>query len=116
MKLLALDFNDNEITDEGVQHISNINSLENLSCSNENITDNCLEFISRLPHLKVLRIHTGHITCKGIMHHLKAVESLKEIFVNSPNRKVKEFAQFCYDRGMILNNLEPSVYEQYCRD
>ncbi len=70
-------------TDETLQRIAAVRSIEALDVSSSRISDEGLSHLTQMPRLGSLALHSHGITDAGIAH-LKALHSLRELWIACP--------------------------------
>ena len=78
LKMLVLS-SDVAITDAGVAHLAALQNLEQLYLP-EGITDDGIQYLSRMTHLRQLDLEDTHISDAGL-HHLSGLHNLTKIYL-----------------------------------
>jgi Leucine Rich Repeat (LRR) protein len=68
------------IGDEGVAHLASLNRLKRLHISNAHLTDESLEMLSRLPSLEGMSLQGNHFSNQGLVH-LRRARNLKSLWI-----------------------------------
>lgn len=99
------------VTDEGVNHISNIQQLKELSLiDHRNVTKASIPYFNKMTHLETLNILKTEITLSDLCEHLNN-QCLKEVFLDSEDN-----AENIVEKAFILKERMPNcnIYLDIC--
>jgi mono/diheme cytochrome c family protein len=79
-QLVWLDMSETNITDKGLQQLSQFKNLTRLSLDNTAVTDASLKHLTALPHLRYLNLYGTKVTDNGLKS-LAACKNLKALYL-----------------------------------
>ncbi len=83
LKVLQLDYEQNQVTDAGIRHLAKLQSLEHLRIHGGNVGDDGLEVLASVKSLRILNLPQGKFTDEGL-GRLRESPKLVQLRFGSP--------------------------------
>ncbi len=104
----VLKLDENDITNEGVQHLVNLNSIKELQLKDTRIDDGAIPYLKQLNGLEMLHLGSTKVTIDGILQ-LKSVSKLKKLLfslddIHAAKDKLDEFINAAPECEIIINH------------
>ncbi len=104
----VLKLDENDITNEGVQHLTKLHSLKELQLKDTRIDDDAIPYLKQLDDLEVLHLGRTQVTLNGILQ-LKSLPKLRKLLFSlddteAEKDKLDEFIKAAPECEIIINH------------